>query len=171
MAEITWYSSQWLSPCPSSGMCLSPVESPSSTWRGWCRGPGTAWRSFPRLGLTASPLRLPLATLVETQLPCSHQPVHIVWMPTVLQLHSQTKLSPEHPRFVPSDTVSLPQSHCLLVPCLPVLSARPGLWLCTGRLLPGTGMDTCSACSRRALLQRQGPWKQGRTAPMSPCHS
>lgn len=67
MAESIWCSSRWQNPCPSSGMCLCPVVSPTWTWRGWCRAPGTEWRSFLRLGLIVSPLRLPSATQVGRQ--------------------------------------------------------------------------------------------------------
>lgn len=84
------------------------------------------------------------------------------------QLHSQMNISPEHPRFIPCNAFSLPQSHYLHSPYQQALSALPGLWLCTGRPLLGRGMDTCSACTRRACPHLQGTWKQGKTAPTSP---
>lgn len=112
MAEITWSSSQWLSPCPSSGMCLSPVVSASWTCRGWCQAPGTAWRSFPRLGLIASPLRLPSATLVEHSSPA----------PTSLR-HCVDAHSPPAPSFIPK--LESPLSAAGLSPVTLFLSRSP----------------------------------------------
>lgn len=121
----------------------------------------------------AGPHRISSQTAIgytgTAQLPCSHPLCGCPHSPAPSSIPTLDQCCPA--QACPSDAVSLPQSLCLLVPCLPAPSAQPRLWLCTGRLLLATGMDTCSACSRRALLHGQGTWKQGRTAPMSLWHS
>lgn len=145
MAESIWCSSRWQSPCPSSGMCLCPVVSPTWTWRGWCRAPGTEWRSFLRLGLIVSPLRLPSATQVGRQplRPCPTSGSQSCGS----QLHSQAGISPGCPSPAP---VTLFLSHSPATSTLPV---RQPCGRCLGS---GCALGDPSRAEGRIPAQRAG---------------